>query len=109
MEITGNKYALGEIPLIGLAEKYGTPLYIYYGGKIRSQYERLKNAFRGTRMKICYACKALTNTNILKLMLKMDSGLDTVSIYEVELGLKAGFKPEHIIFTPNGVGLEEIQ
>ena len=39
----------------------------------------------------------------------LGSGLDTVSVQEVQLGLKAGFKPESIIFTPNGVSLQEIE
>ena len=42
-------------------------------------------------------------------MQSMNSGLDTVSIQEVRLGLEAGFKPTDIIFTPNGVSLEEIE
>lgn len=53
--------------------------------------------------------KALSNISVLKLFNTLGSGLDTVSIQEVNLGLKAGFKPENIIFTPNGVSLEEIE
>jgi diaminopimelate decarboxylase len=53
--------------------------------------------------------KALSNVSILKLMRKLGAGLDTVSIQEVKLGLHAGFAPEQIIFTPNGVSMEEIE
>ena len=53
--------------------------------------------------------KALSNGSILKLMRKLGAGLDTVSIQEVKLGLHAGFAPEQIIFTPNGVSMEEIE
>ncbi|MCB9231099.1 MAG: diaminopimelate decarboxylase [Bacteroidia bacterium] len=91
-----------------LAQKYGTPLYLYDSAVIRRQYERLSQAFSGTRARFMYACKALTNLNILKLLHSMGSGLDTVSVNEVELGLKAGFKPKDIIFTPNCVSIEEI-
>ena len=56
-----------------------------------------------------YACKALNNSNILKLLRNEGSGLDTVSINEVLLGLRAGFQPQDIIFTPNCVAFEEIQ
>ena len=49
------------------------------------------------------------NINILKLFNKLNSGLDTVSIQEVKLGLLAGFDPQDIIYTPNGVSLSEIE
>ena len=78
--------------------------------KIKKQYERLTNAFSGIKkLRINYACKALSNISILSLMRSMGSGLDTVSIQEVQLGLKAGFKAENIIFTPNGVSMNEIE
>lgn len=60
-------------------------------------------------MKIKYACKSLTNISILKLIRAKGAELDTVSIQEVHLGLKAGFKPEEILFTPNCVSFDEIK
>jgi diaminopimelate decarboxylase len=96
--------------LLLLAEKYETPLYIYDAGKIEFQYNRLKNAFaKVERLRINYACKALSNISILKLMRSFGANLDTVSVQEVQLGLHAGFLPEEIIFTPNGVSIEEIE
>ncbi len=96
--------------LIRLGKKYGTPLYIYDSCKIEKQYIKMKNAFSGVqRFRINYACKANTNLNVLKFLQKLGSGLDTVSIQEVELGLKAGFPEKHIIFTPNCVSLQEIK
>ena len=75
-----------------------------------SQYNRLTNAFNSVKhLKINYAVKALSNISILKLFKSLGSGIDTVSIQEVKLGLKAGFEPKDIIFTPNGVSLEEIE
>lgn len=59
-------------------------------------------------MKVKYACKALSNINILRYIHSLGAGLDTVSIQEVELGLHAGFAPEQIIFTPNCISIEEI-
>lgn len=96
--------------LLSLAKKYDTPLYVYNADKIISQYERMTNAFSGVKnLKINYAVKALSNINILKVFKQLNSGIDTVSVQEVQLGLKAGFAPEDIIFTPNGVSLEEIE
>ncbi len=96
--------------LLKIAKSYGDPVYVYDAEKIISQFKRLTNAFKGVKkLKLNYAAKALSNITILRLMNSLGSGLDTVSIQEVELGLMAGFKPEDIIFTPNGVSLEEIE
>ncbi|NKI32938.1 diaminopimelate decarboxylase [Croceivirga thetidis] len=96
--------------LVKIAEEFGAPLYVYDSGKIKSQYQRLTNAFSGVKkLRLNYAAKALSNLSILKLLNSFGSGLDTVSIQEVKLGLLAGFAPEKIIYTPNGVSLEEIE
>ena len=96
--------------LKSIAAQYNGPIYVYEGAKIQQQYTRLKNAFSGVEnLRINYACKALSNISILNLMRSLGSGLDTVSIQEVQLGLKAGFRAEDIIFTPNGVSMEEIE
>ncbi|WP_410491978.1 diaminopimelate decarboxylase [Blattabacterium sp. (Cryptocercus kyebangensis)] len=96
--------------LIQIGIKYGTPLYIYDSGKIEIQYIKMKKAFSSVKnFRINYACKANTNLNILKFLQNLGSGLDTVSIQEVELGLKSGFHPKHIIFTPNCVSIQEIK
>jgi len=96
--------------LVSLIKKYGSPLYVYDAEKIISQYNRITNAFSTVKnLKLNYAVKANSNINILKLFKKLNSGIDTVSIQEVQLGIKAGFSPENIIFTPNGVSLEEIE
>lgn len=96
--------------LLQLTEQFGAPLYVYDADKITSQYKKLTNAFKGVPyLKLNYAAKALSNISVLRLLNSLGSGLDTVSIQEVKLGLLAGFKPESIIFTPNGVSLEEIE
>lgn len=96
--------------LLHLAEEFGSPLYVYDAEKIQSQYKRLTNAFSKVEsLRINYAVKALSNISLLKLLKEIGSGLDTVSIQEVQLGLHAGFEPEKIIYTPNGVSFEEIE
>ncbi len=96
--------------LLQLAEQFGSPLYVYDAEKIQSQYNRLSKAFsKVNKLRINYAMKALSNVAILQLLREMGSGLDTVSIQEVLLGLHAGYEPERIFYTPNGVSLEEIE
>lgn len=96
--------------LLQIAEDYGSPVYVYESEKIASQYKRLTAAFNKVKqVKINYAVKALSNISILKLMHTLGAGLDTVSIQEVKLGLAAGFSADKIIYTPNGVSLEEIE
>lgn len=109
MELVNDAYYAGGVKLTDVANEFGTPVYVYNADKIVSQYKRLKNAFNPIDIKIKYACKALNNTAILKLLKNEGSGLDTVSINEVKLGLRAGFTPDQIIFTPNCVGIDEIK
>ncbi|MCH4824255.1 diaminopimelate decarboxylase [Gramella lutea] len=95
--------------LLSVAKEYGSPVYVYDAEKIISQYKRLTNAFKVDNLRIHYAVKALSNISILKLLNSLGCGLDTVSVQEVELGIKAGVDPANIIYTPNGVSLEEIE
>ena len=91
-----------------LAQKYGLPIYVYDTSIMESQLNRLKKAFSVKTLHIHYACKALNNIAVLQWMKNSGTGLDTVSIEEVKLGLFAGFEPGEIMFTPNCVSLSEI-
>ena len=96
--------------LIDIAQEFGNPIYVYDSEKIKFQYERLTSAFKDIgNLRINYATKALSNLSVLKYMKLLGAGLDTVSIQEVRLGLAAGFEPQAIIYTPNGVSLKEIE
>jgi diaminopimelate decarboxylase len=109
MQLVNGHYEIDGVKILDICEEFGTPLYVYDCNKIEHQYKKLLNAFKDTNVSINYACKALTNINILKVLNQLGSGLDTVSIQEVMLGLKAGFAPDRIIYTPNCVSFEEIQ
>jgi len=93
--------------LLQAVQEFGSPLYVYDAERICEQYNKLTNAFHRSDVHIFYACKALTNVNILKVLKNQGSGIDCVSINEVKLALKAGVEPAKIIFTPNSVALEE--
>jgi diaminopimelate decarboxylase len=101
-------FKIGGIAATAIVEEFGSPLYVYDTAVMERQYNRIKNAFSHSKLRINYACKALNNINVLKFFNQLGSGLDTVSIQEVHLGIKAGFKPDSIIFTPNGVSINEI-
>ncbi len=109
MTLENNRYLLsGGVDPLELCSKYGCPLYVYDSAVMERQYKRINTAFSVKSLKINYACKALTNVNVLRVFNELGAGLDTVSIQEVMLGLKAGFAPQDIIYTPNCVSLEEI-
>jgi diaminopimelate decarboxylase len=108
MELISGRYEIGGVPVLDICKEFGTPMYVYDAAIIERQYHRLINAFKQNQVEIHYACKALSNINILKLMRKLGAGLDTVSIQEVQLGLKAGYQPHEIMYTPNCVNIDEI-
>ena len=96
--------------LISISKKFGSPIYVYDAALIKSQYKKLSDAFSAVEnLHIKYAVKALSNINIIKILNSLGSGLDTVSLQEVLIGLEAGVKPNEIIYTPNGVSLNEIE
>jgi diaminopimelate decarboxylase len=95
--------------LIDLANEFGTPLYVYHAEKIREQYQKLLDAFSGSNTRFFYACKALTNINILKYIREIGCNIDCSSINEVQLAVCAGFEPDRILYTSNNVAFSEIE
>lgn len=95
--------------LTEIAQTIGTPTYVYDANVTIEQYKKLHNAFSPLNVKLHYALKALNNVNILRLLKREGAGLDAVSIQEIHLGLRAGFDPEKIMYTPNCVSFEEIE
>lgn len=94
--------------LLDIAQEFGTPVYVYHAEKIGEQYKKLTDAFSGHPTRFFYACKALTNINVLKYVASLGASVDCVSINEVMLAQKAGFAQNKILFTPNCVDFEEI-
>jgi diaminopimelate decarboxylase len=108
MELTQGAYTIQGLNVLELAQKFGTPLYIYDGEKIAHQIKTLRNAFSDADIKVKYAAKALTNISILKLIRKAGAGIEVVSLGEAFIAMKAGFTPPEIVFTPSGVDFSEI-
>jgi len=94
--------------LVSTAQEFGTPLYVYHAEKIEEQYNKLTTAFRNSNTVFFYACKALTNINILRYVRSLGCNVDCSSINEVKLALHAGFPPARILYTSNGIGFDEV-
>ena len=95
--------------LTQLAQEFGTPLYAYDAAKIKQQYDKLTTAFNNSNTLFFYACKALTNINILRYIRDLGANVDCSSVNEVKLCLHAGFPPERVLYTSNGIGFDEIE
>ncbi len=101
---------MNDQELLSVVQEYGSPLYVYDTAVMQSQYKRLQQAFTGVnKLRVHYAVKALSNISVLKYLHSLGAGMDTVSIQEVRLALEAGVPAEEIIYTPNGVSMEEIE
>ena len=110
LALTDGRYQIGGVDALSLVDRFEAPVYVYDTATMKRQYKRMEAAFSQVkRLRINYACKALTNINVLRFFNGLGSGLDTVSIQEVQLGLHAGFAPHDILFTPNCVGLDEVE
>src|SRR5450631_1015032 len=101
--------SLSHADLISIAEEYGTPLYVYHAEKIKEQYLKLQSAFSTSNTIFFYACKALTNINILRYVRNLGANVDCSSINEVKLALHAGFPFSRILYTSNGIDFNEIK
>ncbi len=104
-----NLFSIQGLDLHDICQKFGTPLYVYDADIIKQQVDKFKTAFGKINYKVMYAVKSCTNISILKYMKHLGTGLDTVSIPEVHMGLNLGFDPKDIVFTPNVVEFKEIE
>ncbi len=100
---------LSNDQLLSVAEQFGTPSYVYHAEQIKSRYQQLTQAFAQSNVKIFYACKALTNISILKYFKSIGSNIDCSSINEAKLALYAGFEPQQVLYTSNGIAFSEIE
>jgi diaminopimelate decarboxylase len=99
---------LSDEVLRQLADEFSTPLYVYDGEKIAEQYQLLQAAFNPASTRFFYACKSLTNVNILRLIKNLGCGIDCSSINEAYLAIHSGCSPNNILYTSNGIAFEEI-
>nr|MCU0354438.1 diaminopimelate decarboxylase [Cytophagales bacterium] len=108
MQFIDDQYRIQGIPVTDICREFGTPLYVYDADVIVRQINNLKEAFAGMPLRIKFACKALSNVSVLRLMQTQGIGIDAVSVAEARLALAAGFRAGDITFTSNGVDFAEI-
>lgn len=91
------------------ASEFGTPLYVYHAERIKEQYQKLVSAFSNLDTRFFYAAKALTNIHVLRYIREIGCNVDCSSINEVRLAMHAGFQPQQILYTSNGIAFSEIE
>jgi diaminopimelate decarboxylase len=96
------------IPLERLAERYGTPLYVYSTATLTRHWKVLQRSLSGLRHVVCYAVKANSNLAVLGLFARLGSGFDIVSGGELFRVLKAGGDPRRVVFSGVGKRDDEI-
>ncbi len=97
-----------NVPVRKIAEKVGTPFYLYSHATLVRHFQAFSNAFEGTDRLVCYSAKANTNQAILRLFATLGGGLDIVSGGELYRGLQAGFSPDCIVYSGVGKRIDEI-
>ena len=97
-----------EVPVAQLAERFGTPLYVYSRDALESHYTAFDDAFGEHSHRICYAVKANSNLAVLNVLARCGAGFDIVSGGELERVLRAGGDPDKIVFSGVGKTAEEI-
>lgn len=94
----GGELCCEDVPLAGLARRFGTPLYVYSANAIRARYRALIEAFAPDPPLVCYALKANHNLAVIRTLAAMGAGADTVSGGEILRARRAGVPASKIVF-----------
>ena len=105
----GSRLFIENTSVLNLTKKNKTPFYVYSENQIKENYLKLAKSFRSTNPLICFATKANTNLSIIKILGKLGAGADVVSGGELLKALKAGIKPNKIVFSGVGKTEEELK
>ncbi len=108
MKYINNILTIEKISLQKIANKFGTPFYFYSYSKLKENIKTFKNNFKSFSPLICFAVKSNTNVNIIREIKQFGFGADVVSMGELMLALKAGIKPNKIVFSGVGKTSSEI-
>ena len=103
-----NELYCEDVPIRMIAEKIGTPFYLYSHATLKRHFLIFNEAFEGIERLVCFSAKANTNLAVLKLFESLGGGIDIVSGGELYRGLKAGFSPDRIVYSGVGKRVDEI-
>ncbi|MGD1982484.1 MAG: diaminopimelate decarboxylase [Chromatiaceae bacterium] len=96
-----------QVPLAQIAERFGTPCYVYSRATLERHWLAFDQAFGDHPHQVCYAVKANSNLGVLDVLTRLGSGFDIVSLGELERVLTAGGDPQRVVFS--GVGKQELE
>ncbi len=102
MKYINKRLTVEKVNFQRIAKKFGTPFYCYSFSKLKENISKFKNNFKSFAPLICFAVKSNTNVNLIREIKKFGLGADVVSLGELMMALKAGIKPNKIVFS--GVG-----
>jgi len=103
LDLSDGRYSIQGLPAAGLAEQYGTPLYVYDGDWMLTRYRELYDFITWPNLRVLYAMKANYNPSLLRVLQEDGAYLDTVSPAEVEMALKLGYSPDRLLYTANSI------
>ncbi|MBV4489301.1 diaminopimelate decarboxylase [Pseudomonas oryzicola] len=104
----GELFAEG-VGLSAIAERYGTPTYVYSRAHIEAQYRSYTDALQGTEHLVCFAVKANSNLGVLNVLARLGAGFDIVSGGELERVLAAGGRADRVVFSGVGKTREDMR
>ena len=104
----GQLFAEG-VALSAIADRFGTPTYVYSRAHIEAQYLAYANALSGMPHLVCFAVKANSNLGVLNVLARLGAGFDIVSRGELERVLAAGGQPDKIVFSGVGKTREDMR
>ncbi len=103
-----NNFFSENVSIKNIAKKIKTPFYLYSGNRIKENFQSFSSSFKNVDPLICFSVKANSNNQILRFLGKLGSGADVVSAGELLKALKAGIKPNKIVFSGVGKSPEEL-
>lgn len=109
LERKGRTLRMAGVALTEIAERVGTPAFVYNAEAIRARYRSLDSALAGLPHRICYAVKANSNLAVLRTLRELGAGADIVSAGELRRVLAAGFSPDRIVFSGVGKTADELR
>src|ERR1700722_743818 len=96
-----------DVPVAAIAEKVGTPAYVYSKATLVHHYRQIAEAFGPVKATVCYSVKSCANIHICKLLVEQGCGMDVTSGGELYRALEAGTDPKKIIYA--GVGKTDVE